>query len=867
MPTCADRRRLPVSAFLAALAAFVLAACGGSDGNIDGPPQATPAPAAPVARLEILSDSAWLPGNGHTRQLAAQAYDAAGHPVSAAISWTSSRASHVAVDASGRLTSQVSAGSAQITAQAGGVVSAPLLAYVATPAAGVVLVDDASIVGQPVETDPAATPSLANTYQVTLSGIAPPAVGTLLLGRGDKSLAGKVTAVTTTGAQTVATLQLVPLPELFAELEIEEILDLSRAEVMVPPEVEAAFNVNRNDNTWTFAPKAATTTSRARPQAITGTHARDILPFRSCEVGLEGYDELSSLPIGLEPPTFSITLSPRLDVRYDRRSGLTRFVVSAEPRVTIGATLQASVPIKGALECSLQLLALRLPIGGPLAFFIGGMVPVGVGFELEAEATLATFKIGAQSEIGTKMSAGWNCPGPTCEFVRSIEDSTATLTPVFDAPDPIADARLESKLNLFGYLEAELGNPFLRSLRFKAFEERIGATFNGNFAPPVAQVLDAAYAADYTLSAKGEAKLGTGIDDIVTLFGLGSLTSIELDIERELARSPTALKVEADRATFVVGDTINVKVTLDPATLNFLGIYNVESVQLRRSIGGTLTAVLGTQTASTGQQVFDFNVVAPHAGDVSEWSAFVTTRLLPFELASLEVRRAAVSGLEVLMLWGGTAAVAQCSAGAYEIGGTRPRAMESRDDKAEGEANPATCFAQAWDAKAEGWAVSSASGPTQDRFATPTPVTSLSSIASAAASGTSTPDIYIETPPHIRRASGSGYGAFGGEWLLLVQGQAVTMTITGTLSGYTRFAASWAPSSSDVGVAGSYVRDPVRGETGTMSHSVRLEPGQQVHIRYTGQAGAGAPGAPPDPGGVPQMGPSATASFSVVFTP
>ena len=366
------------------VAASLLAACGGSDGNLDGPAAAVPATsAAPVARVEILSDSAWLPGSGQTRQLAAQAYDAAGNPVSTTISWTSSRASNVAVDASGRLTSQVAAGSAQITAQAGGVSSAPLLAYVATPASGVVLVDDANIVGPLVETDPAAPPSMANTYQATLSGIAPPAVGTLLLGRGDKPLAGKVTAVTTAGAQTVATLQLVPLPELFADLEIEEILDLSRAQVLIPPDVEAQFNVARTGNTWTFAPKAntPTTTQRARAQAVTGTHARDILPFRSCDVGLEGYDELSSLPIGLEPPTFGITLSPSLDVRYDRRLGLTRFVVSAEPKVTMGATLQASVPIKGEMKCLLQLFALRLPIGGPLAFFIGGMVPVGVGFD------------------------------------------------------------------------------------------------------------------------------------------------------------------------------------------------------------------------------------------------------------------------------------------------------------------------------------------------------------------------------------------------------------------------------------------------------------------------------------------------------
>ena len=207
---------------------------------------------------------------------------------------------------------------------------------------------------------------------------------------------------------------------------------------------------------------------------------------------------------------------------------------------------------------------------------------------------------------------------------------------MFDAPNPIEDARLESRLNLFGYLEAELGNPFLRSLRFKAFEERIGAGFKGNFAPPLAQVLDAAYAADYALSVKGEAKLGTGIDDIVRLLGLGSLTSIDLDIERELARSPKALKVEADRATFAAGDTINAKVTLDPATLNFLGVYNVDSVQLRRRVG-SVTEVLATLNASTGQQVFDLSVTAPNNGNVSEWMAFVTTWALPFELASLEL--------------------------------------------------------------------------------------------------------------------------------------------------------------------------------------------------------------------------------------
>lgn len=816
------------------VAATLLAACGGSDGNIDGPAPAVPAtPAAPVARVEIISDSAWLPGNGQTRQLAAQAYDAAGNPVSATISWTSSRTSQVAVDASGRLTSQVAAGSAQITAQAGGVSSAPLLAYVASPAAGVVLVDDASIVGQPVETDPAATPNLANTYQVTLSGIAPPAVGTLLLGRGDKSLAGKVTAVTTTGAQTVATLQLVPLPELFADLKIEEILDLSRAEVLIPADVEAQFNVARNGNTWSFTPKATRTTQRARPQAVTGTHARDILPFRSCDVGLEGYDELSNLPIGLEPPTFGITLSPSLDVRYDRLSGLTRFVVSAEPKVTMGATLQASVPIKGALECSLQLFALRLPIGGPLAFFIGGMVPVGVGFELEATVTLATFKIGAQSEIGTKLSAGWNCPGPTCEFVRSIEDSTATLTPVFDAPNPVEDARLESKLNLFGYLEAELGNPFLRSLRFKAFEERLGAKFKGNFAPPVAQVLDAAYAADYTLSATGEAKLGTGINDIVTLLGLGSLTSIDLDIERELARSPRALKVEADRATFATGDMINAKVTLDPATLNFLGVYNVDSVQLRRRVG-SVTEVLATLNASTGQQVFDLSVTAPNDGNVSEWMAFVTTWALPFELASLELGPPSPVGMSVLLTRGSVDSDRDCRATAEEnVEGPGDIYDSSRSD-----AEPARCRAAAGSASAQASASASASGPVQSDSALAREVSSVSASGSASASASAS--VPADTSTRDWHGSAGASAGADGTWELSVQGQAVTMTITGSVAN-AHFSAEWSPSRDGRGTFGNYrlTGNEDEGAYGPLSHSVRLEPGQSIRIRASTGARVG----------------------------
>lgn len=630
---------------LAVLFAALLTACGGSDGDLGGPPAAAPAAptAAPVARVEIVSDSAWLPGNGQSRQLAARALDAAGNPVSATISWTSSRASHVAVDASGLLTSQVAAGSAQITAQADGIVSAPLLAYVATPAAGVVLVDDASIVGRPVDTDPAAAPSAANTYQVTLDGIAPPAVGTLLLGRGDKPLAGRVTAVATTGGQTVATLQLVPLPELFAELEIEEVLDLSRAEVIVPPEVEAAFVVTRSGNTWSFAPRPAPTTARARAQRVTGTHASDILPFRNCEKSTPfDFESLTDLPIGFDPPGFNVTIAPSVDFVYSRRSGLTRFIVSAEPKVTISAMLKAEAALSGGLECTLQLFAPRIPIGGPMAFFVGGYLPVGVGFELNAAATLGSFKAGAEAEAGTTVAIGWNCPpaGPECSFVRSMDNSTANIEPKYEAPTLDGNARLEAGLEVFGYIEAELGNPFLRALRFKALQGRIGGRIDGSFETSAAQMLNLDYASTYGASLTASASTGIGVNDTLRMLGFETLTGLGIDVDVPLARSPRAQSVQADRGGFATGDRVNVKVALDPATLNFLpDTYNVKAVQLRRRVGG-VSEVLSAQTASTGQKDFEFDVTAPNDGHVSSWNVFVVTRLIDADLLAVEVGQA-----------------------------------------------------------------------------------------------------------------------------------------------------------------------------------------------------------------------------------
>jgi hypothetical protein len=624
---------------------LMLAACGGGG---DAPPP--PEQPAAVARVEITPRSVLLTGGvGTTQALSAQAYDAEGRPLDVPVTWSSSRAAQIAVDGSGRVAAQAAAGSAQISASAGGVQSPPVLALAATPAAGVLLIEDTQIVGDAADSDANAEPNADNTYQVTLTGVPAPAVGTLLMGRGDKPLAGRVTAVAAMGAaQTLVTLQPVPLADLLPDVELDEVFALTPANVTLPPEVAAQFDVVREGNTWRFTPKPGATTStsaRERRSSLSGTVG--LLPFRDCKFTVADF---STPPVRVDSPRFALTIAPRLEARYTRASGLERLVVAAEPEVEFGANLKATAKLAGDLKCKLQLLRFTVPIGGVLSMFIGGVVPVGVGFEWSGATEFASFTVGAKAKARAKAHAGIACVALAgCDFVHDITDTAFDTEPVFELPG-IGDQRLASKLKVFGTLEGEFGSPLLRSLRFKTFEARAGGTLDGKFAPPVVQVLDAGFAAEYKALLYASAQVATGIDELIRLLSLGSVRKLGLERDTPLAGTPKLASVAASPAAFAFGDTVQVTVELNPATLNFLpGLYNVESVELRRA-SGSITTVIDRLTASPGQTRFDFSVAAPHAGEVSQWHVFVTTRLLPFEQLSLELGPAGAGGPPALLV-------------------------------------------------------------------------------------------------------------------------------------------------------------------------------------------------------------------------
>ncbi len=170
--------------FMGAWLVWVLVACGGG-GSVVGD-----APSAPT-RIEIAPNALLLTATGQKKSLAAKVFDAAGNIVQAPVEWTSSHPETIAVDASGVVTA-IGDGSSQIIARIGTVQSPPLLAVHTQLPAEAVLLTDANIVGEPGETTPGAVANIGNTYQVQLTGLPAPEVGSLLINTEGKVVGGRV---------------------------------------------------------------------------------------------------------------------------------------------------------------------------------------------------------------------------------------------------------------------------------------------------------------------------------------------------------------------------------------------------------------------------------------------------------------------------------------------------------------------------------------------------------------------------------------------------------------------------------------------------------------------------------------------------
>ncbi|PTU31266.1 Ig-like domain-containing protein [Stenotrophobium rhamnosiphilum] len=595
---------------------LVLAACTNNTGKS-------------AARVEIVQTGLLFTERGQTRQLSARVFDEAGVPIDTPVRWSSSDAANISIASNGIASAERSSGSTQITAMAGEVRSAPLLAVVTTVAAGTVLVSDEQIARGVAESDPDAAPSLDNTYTVVVSGIALPAVGTLMVGTGSAPVAGRVVSAREVAGGVEVTLKLAPLSVLFPGLEINQRFNLADVAATIPESVNAGYTVLREGNTYTFTPRPEVRAALAKAGGVpAGTRTL----FQGCEGSINGLGlgDGAAPPFVFEPqPVFSFTIAPALDVIYTEARGLERFVVTAEPTFLIDGTVKATAAFEGKVSCKAELLIFPVPVGGALSVLISGLVPVGVGFELGGKVTVAQMKLGLNSRTSAKAALGLDCESE-CTFVNELTDFVNTNTPTVDVPG-LDDFRVKPEFTAFGYVEAAVGNRVFRSLQFKAFEIKAGPKLEGEFAPAATQIAATDFKSSYKLSLVLNAGFGDDIESVLNILGVVKVGDEVLEKAIDLAGSPTGV-LTVDRDRFVSGETAQFQLKLDPATINFLGLYNVSEIVLMRTAAGQREVEVARSRATNGQTTFNFTFIANNSGLTSEFTAFAVTPLLPSAL-------------------------------------------------------------------------------------------------------------------------------------------------------------------------------------------------------------------------------------------
>ena len=630
-----------IRTFLTLMLTTALVACGGGgSGTPSSDASATP------ARVEITTQAVLLTETGQTKALSARVLDSTGREITASVSWESTQPGQISVNSAGQVTALGDGGGGQITARVGELKSAPLMVFHSQVPAGTLLLTDAQIVGEPEETTPDATPSINNTYRVRLSGVAAPAVGQLVMNTEAKIVVGRVRAVSTdaNGVHTV-TLGLVPLREALPTLRIDETIDLSQAEVIIPDAVSAQFVVVRNGSSFSFSPKqlgAALPLARAqaavapRVQAQGATGTRSSGPLGVCKAAIDGASGAGSLPISILPSKpFRVDLTPSLETRFTPENGLERLVVHTVPTISAGLEVKALIAFEGKVTCELELFVFKLPVSGPLALFVGGLVPVGIGAELGGKLTFADMGIGASVSAKNTIDIGVVCePGSACTSLAQAGPIETSFTPTLNGPG-LSDFRFEPSLTVYGYAKASFGSLVFNSLRFDALALKMGPALKGNFAPRSLQMADATYKSDYQLAAIIKAGADTQFEGFLNLLGAAGVAETALlDTSIALATSPAG-SVSADVASFHTGDTVNFTVRLDPASRNFLGINNVNEVLLVRN--DFSKAIVARASVAANQSEVSLAFTAPDAGTASEFYAFVVTGLLATDSLALEL--------------------------------------------------------------------------------------------------------------------------------------------------------------------------------------------------------------------------------------
>lgn len=608
-----------------------------SSGGITSSPVTVTVVLVSAGQLVIDKASVLLPGVGRQAQLIAHVVDPQGATSPATATWTSFAPAKVSVDASGQLLGKA-IGSAQIVAEAGGMRSAPTLVTVAEPPSGAVIVSDQQVVsvGSPLNLPAGGVPGVGTTYEVTLQGAPAPAAGVILLAGETAPVAGKVVATRQDGVNTVVTLQVVPLYQLFTTYDIAFALDLGAFPVSAVTASSARQGL-------------AASWNRGRRGVARGAPVRtpdDLEPFRAfdCEASIK--PQLLDTPIQL-------SFSNGLKLVLDDRPGYSKHALEGSATLTGSAGLKLKAGFRASGKCQAQ-AQVRLPVFGWVSVVIMPGVRFGLGAEAGGEVTLVQGELGVDGSVGASLMLGWECGGaaPSC---RGLDDMSLTNDLKTRSRFPSAND-MQAKISGQFYIVAGLDAVLLGGLaNAEIVEGRAGPEQSFDLGFEDDQAAITTYAAKYDLKLKAVVEPGSALKKAIEAVIDDDATGVSFsaEVSSDVSESPKGtLTVSALRAR--PGAPVDFTVDLTPSTIPYLLLGdNVEGVKLHRKKEGELefTPWMSMDRIASNRATYRWVPTEADAGKY-EFAAFVNTQLVT---PLLEVAPNSIKPLEVSCFSGGGA--------------------------------------------------------------------------------------------------------------------------------------------------------------------------------------------------------------------
>jgi len=552
--------QLVVAGVLAAL----LGACGGQPNPVTVE-DTTP---AAVSELRLEPVSLLLLETGEHSALMLEARTASGAVVTVAPTWTSSDASVVSVTADGVVSAVGPIGAAVVQASVGSVTSNPVLVVVARLQAGVVALADANITSDPTPEDPSAPFAEGWRYRVDVATAHAPPPGSLVVSTGSRSVAGRVVAVESNGGTAVVLIELVPLDALFDSLRVDLRIDLAALTPEIPADVADAYDVTRSaDGTLLFTPRS--TSDAAAVQRLAGTTALGIF---ECESNVP-------FPIQITKPA-SFSLKPALSLIVQLDDGPLRLGIEGEVTAEIALEARVTAAVTGEIMCEVTLARLPLPIGGPLAFVVGGSVPLGLGFGIDGTLAVATFGGGLQAASTLTFAAGIECDDEDCQGFAS---GSASVTPraTLEWPFDGDDLEVRARVRTLAFADLALGSRFGQRLSLALTRTALNVAQTVEQRPLSAQFPDPPEPAGFATTLSLNTTIGKNIEAFSWLKQVFKVTIAPLELtllEAALARSPKGSLTVTPEQARAVSDTVTFRLDLDP--VRHFGFESVQAIHV-----------------------------------------------------------------------------------------------------------------------------------------------------------------------------------------------------------------------------------------------------------------------------------------------